>query len=221
MLPSLSGCVIGIVGWKDAGKTAMVERLVKVLTGRGFTVGTVKHAHGRLSLQPDSADSMRHLEAGARTAVVVSDQLTVVATEEQVSFEKAITAYVAACDFIVVEGFKEIDIPKVAVVSDDDELLGSIEGVVAVVCDERRTERYPSFGFEEIDGLADFLFDRGILKEPAKRVTLLVNGKPVSMNEFVQSSLAGVVQGFIAALHDVEQPSSIHLTVTLGSAAGS
>ena len=218
MLPSLNGCVIGIVGWKDAGKTTVVERLVGVLTGRGFTVGTVKHVHGRPELQPDSADSMRHLKAGAQTAVVVSDQLTLAATDEPAGLDKAIASYVSACDLVVVEGFKEGDIPKVAVISDRDDILDSIEGIVAVICDKPRTERYPSFGFDEIEELADFLFERGILKEREKRVTLLVNGKPVAMNQFVQSSLAGVVKGFIATLHGIEEPSSIALTVSVGSA---
>ncbi|WP_197470921.1 molybdopterin-guanine dinucleotide biosynthesis protein B, partial [Sulfitobacter sp. HI0054] len=37
--------VYGVVGWKNAGKTGLMEWLVAEITGRGFTVSTVKHAH--------------------------------------------------------------------------------------------------------------------------------------------------------------------------------
>ncbi len=35
--------VYGVVGWKNAGKTGLMERLVTEITGRGFSVSTVKH----------------------------------------------------------------------------------------------------------------------------------------------------------------------------------
>ena len=37
--------VYGVTGWKNSGKTVLMERLVADLTGRGLTVSTVKHAH--------------------------------------------------------------------------------------------------------------------------------------------------------------------------------
>jgi len=37
--------IYGVTGWKNAGKTGLMERLVTEITGRGITVSTVKHAH--------------------------------------------------------------------------------------------------------------------------------------------------------------------------------
>ena len=37
--------VFGIVGWKNSGKTTLVESLVKYLTEQGYQVSTIKHAH--------------------------------------------------------------------------------------------------------------------------------------------------------------------------------
>ena len=37
--------IYGVVGWKNAGKTGLMERLVTEITSRGITVSTVKHAH--------------------------------------------------------------------------------------------------------------------------------------------------------------------------------
>ena len=35
----------GVTGWKNSGKTGLMERLVTEITARGFSVSTVKHAH--------------------------------------------------------------------------------------------------------------------------------------------------------------------------------
>ena len=42
--------VFGIVGWKNSGKTILVENLVKNITDQGYKVSTIKHAHHSLIL---------------------------------------------------------------------------------------------------------------------------------------------------------------------------
>ena len=37
--------VVGVAGWKNSGKTTLVTRLVAELSGRGYRIATVKHAH--------------------------------------------------------------------------------------------------------------------------------------------------------------------------------
>ena len=37
--------VYGVTGWKNAGKTGLMERLVAEITKRGYSVSTLKHAH--------------------------------------------------------------------------------------------------------------------------------------------------------------------------------
>ena len=37
--------LIGIAGWSGSGKTTLIVRLLPILTARGLTVSTVKHAH--------------------------------------------------------------------------------------------------------------------------------------------------------------------------------
>ena len=41
----MSQPVLGVTGWKNSGKTTLVERLVAELVRRGRRVSTVKHAH--------------------------------------------------------------------------------------------------------------------------------------------------------------------------------
>ena len=37
--------IYGVTGWKNNGKTTLVERLVTEITARGLKVSTIKHAH--------------------------------------------------------------------------------------------------------------------------------------------------------------------------------
>ena len=215
MLESLRGRAIGVAGWKDSGKTLVVERLVASLTRRGFGVGTVKHVHEAVSLQPAAKDSGKHLDAGAEIALALGDGLMVLGTHVDADLETAASRYLSLCDIIVVEGFKHAEIPKVVVVSGSDDILGETENVVAVVYRDEAPGAYPAYTADQIEALTDFLFEKEVLKPPGRGATLLVNGKPVPINEFVQTSLAGVIRGFITALHDIETPSTIQLNVKL------
>ena len=64
--------VYGVVGWKNAGKTGLMERLVTEITGRGFSVSTVKHAHHSFDVDHPGKDSHRHRVAGAREVLLAS-----------------------------------------------------------------------------------------------------------------------------------------------------
>ena len=64
--------VFGITGWKNSGKTTLVEKLVAELSRRGWTVSTVKHAHHDFDIDKQGTDSFRHRQAGAAEVAVVS-----------------------------------------------------------------------------------------------------------------------------------------------------
>ena len=61
----------GVVGWKNSGKTGLMERLVAEFTARGLTVSTLKHAHHAFDVDQPGKDSHRHRVAGA-TEVLLS-----------------------------------------------------------------------------------------------------------------------------------------------------
>ena len=62
----------GVVGWKNAGKTTLMEGLVSEITGRGFSVSTIKHAHHAFDVDRPGKDSWRHRAAGAREVLISS-----------------------------------------------------------------------------------------------------------------------------------------------------
>ena len=57
--------VIGVAGFKNSGKTTLVEKLVRALTAKGYRIATVKHAHHSFDMDHEGRDSFRHRKAGA------------------------------------------------------------------------------------------------------------------------------------------------------------
>lgn len=213
MLESLGGRLIGVVGWKNSGKTAVVESLVKHLRTRGYRVGTAKHAPGDVALQPVTKDSARHLDAGADVTAVIGDLMVVFGKTQDDGLETVATRYLSLCDVIVAEGFKHAHIPKVAVIAEGDDILKQTENIAAVVCRGDKPEGYRCFKPDETAALVDYLFEKDILKPTGGSTTLIVNGKAIPINAFVQTSLAGILRGFLTALHDIDPPNDIQLII--------
>jgi molybdopterin-guanine dinucleotide biosynthesis adapter protein len=101
--------VIGVAGFKNAGKTTLVEKLVVELTGRGWRVSTVKHAHHSFDIDHEGRDSFRHRKAGASEVAVVSRHRWAIIHESRAEEEPPladILAKLAPCDLVIVEGYK-------------------------------------------------------------------------------------------------------------------
>jgi len=100
--------VYGVVGWKNAGKTSLMERLVADITGRGFTVSTVKHVHHDVDLDHPGKDSFRHRAAGASEVVLASARRFALMREHRGPEPDlpAVLARMMPVDLILVEGYK-------------------------------------------------------------------------------------------------------------------
>jgi molybdopterin-guanine dinucleotide biosynthesis adapter protein len=111
--------VIGFAGYSGSGKTTLVERLIPALKLRGLRVSVVKHAHHDFDIDHPGKDTHRHREAGAFEVVAASDRrLALVREFEQPAVLKVhhlIAELYEGVDWVLVEGFKNSDLPKVEV----------------------------------------------------------------------------------------------------------
>jgi len=100
--------VYGVIGWKNSGKTSLMERLVAEITGRGFSVSTVKHVHHDVDLDQPGKDSHRHRSAGASEVVLASAHRFALMREHRGPEPELpeILARMAPVDLILVEGYK-------------------------------------------------------------------------------------------------------------------
>lgn len=109
--------VYGVMGWKNSGKTGLMERLVAEITGRGFTVSTVKHVHHDVDLDIPGKDTFRHRAAGATETVLASAHRFALMHEHRGPEPElpAILSRLAPVDLILVEGYKRDAHPKIEV----------------------------------------------------------------------------------------------------------
>ncbi len=100
--------VYGVIGWKNSGKTTLMVRLVEEITGRGFTVSTVKHVHHDVDLDQPGKDSHRHRQAGASEVVLASAHRFALMREHRGPEPELpeILARLAPVDLVLVEGYK-------------------------------------------------------------------------------------------------------------------
>jgi len=176
--PMQRPAIVGVVGWKNSGKTTLTARIVTELTRRGFRVSTIKHAHVRFDIDHPGRDSYRHREAGAVEVAIASPKRWAVMRELHDEPEPTLDEMVgrlSPCDVIVVEGYKRGPHPKVEIRREGarqrDPLAPTDPHIIAVASDSPDDEPAgpPVFGIDDISQLTDFLEDRLSLRAPEGR----------------------------------------------------
>ncbi|MEM1130526.1 MAG: molybdopterin-guanine dinucleotide biosynthesis protein B [Pseudomonadota bacterium] len=108
--------IYGVTGWKNAGKTGLMERLVTEITGRGHSVSTLKHAHHGFDIDQEGRDSHRHRVAGATEVLLASSRRWALMHElrdrDEPALEMLLTK-LAPVDLVLIEGYKRDRHPKV------------------------------------------------------------------------------------------------------------
>ncbi len=155
--------VVSVVGRSKVGKTTFVEKLIRELKRRGYSVGTIKHYRHEFEIDQPGKDSWRHAQAGSDAAVIASP--TKLALVQRLEREQTVDEIVAAMpklDIIVTEGYKHEGKPKIevfrrAVVS---ELISDPSELLALVTDQRLPLPVPQFDLEDAAGVADLIEQR-------------------------------------------------------------
>ncbi|MEO1748481.1 MAG: molybdopterin-guanine dinucleotide biosynthesis protein B, partial [Pseudomonadota bacterium] len=112
---------IGIVGWKNSGKTTLVAALIAELTGRGLVVASVKSAHHAFQIDNPKTDSGKHAKAGAaQTAILGGARWAIMSNRVDTKAPTLgdILDRMSPCDVVVLEGFKHSTHPKIEVRGD-------------------------------------------------------------------------------------------------------
>lgn len=108
--------VFGITGWKNSGKTTLMERLVAEFCGRGFSVSTIKHAHHNVDVDQPGKDSHRHRQAGAHQVILASSTRWALMHELRDAQEPPLSELLerlTPVDLVLIEGYKNADHAKI------------------------------------------------------------------------------------------------------------
>lgn len=155
--------VYGVVGWKNAGKTGLMERLVTEICGRSLSVSTIKHAHHSFDVDHPGKDSHRHRQAGATEVLLASRKRFALMHEMKGEAEPPLSellAKLAPVDLILIEGYKRDTHPKVEahraetgnpLIATGDETVRAVASDVPLDLDR------PVFDLNDTRAIADFI----------------------------------------------------------------
>jgi len=156
--------IVSIVGKSGAGKTTLIEKLIRRLKEKGYIVGTVKHTHNGFHMDKKGKDSWRHREAGANATLVIAPGIVALVKDEELELVREIQAYLSDMDIVLVEGFKKKDLPKIEIFRKDDRhkepLCMEDENLDAFVSDSDYAPDVPRFGIEDIDAITRFIEEK-------------------------------------------------------------
>ena len=108
--------IYGVVGWKNSGKTGLMERLVAEFVARGHSVSTLKHAHHSFDVDRPGKDSDRHRSAGARQVLLSSANRWALMSELRGVPEPPLAELLeklSPVDVVLIEGYKRDTHPKI------------------------------------------------------------------------------------------------------------
>ena len=155
--------IYGVTGWKNNGKTGLMERLVAEFCARGLTVSTLKHAHHTTDVDQPGTDSFRHRAAGAAEVVLASPNRVAIMQELRGAEEPSLTELLARMrpvDLILIEGYKRELHPKIEahraeagkpLIAPDDPTIRAVASDVALDLDR------PVFDLNDTKAIADFI----------------------------------------------------------------
>ena len=156
--------VFGVTGWKNSGKTGLVERLVGEFISRGLSVSTVKHAHHTFDVDHPGRDSYRHRAAGAKEVLLVSKNRWAIMHELRDEDEPELSEIlkkVEKVDLVIIEGFKRDRHPKIEAFREEtgtSTIAREDESIVAVAADTSLTDlKIPVFDLNHTSEIADFI----------------------------------------------------------------
>ncbi|MFG6120392.1 molybdopterin-guanine dinucleotide biosynthesis protein B [Thalassobacillus sp. B23F22_16] len=161
MPDSQSFPIIQVIGFKNSGKTTMMNRLIRYASEQGLRTASLKHHGHSDNLEPMHAgtDSFQHQESGAfLTGVEGGGSLQLEFGKGlDVSLKQLINIYENfSPNLLLIEGYKREVYPKIlmARTKEDFELVHQIANIRAVVCWEKDMEPsvdVPVFYIETIE----------------------------------------------------------------------
>ena len=154
--------ILGLAGYSGTGKTTLLEKVIPLLKERGLRVAVIKHDVHGLDLDGKGHDSGRFAEAGAACTVASSLKNTSIFLARPLELWEA-AAFVKDADIILVEGYKNADIPQIGLAREatGKGFTAAVSRFIALVTDiPQENAKVPVFAFDEYEKIAEFIAAR-------------------------------------------------------------
>jgi molybdopterin-guanine dinucleotide biosynthesis protein B len=162
---SLRGKILLVVGRKKAGKTSLIERLLRELTERGYRLGSIKYTTGDHEFDTPGKDSYRHSQAGAETTMIISPHRAAIFSNSlgERQLEEVSDLLFRGYDLVLGEGFRNSPYPKIEVHNPADgraPLCSKEDNLIALVSSMKVEADIPWFAPEQLSLLVEFIEER-------------------------------------------------------------
>jgi molybdopterin-guanine dinucleotide biosynthesis protein B len=156
--------LLAVVAWSGTGKTTLLQQVIPLLKARGIRTGLIKHTHHQMDVDTPGKDSYLLRKAGADQVIVANNQRWALMCETSDQplnlMELAARMDSSVLDLVLVEGFKNEPVPKIAlwrrgVKGEVADLLD--ENVIALASDENLTLNCPLLDINQPVKIADFI----------------------------------------------------------------
>jgi molybdopterin-guanine dinucleotide biosynthesis protein B len=178
--------VIAVVSKKSkSGKTTVIEHLVKEMASRDLRAGTIKHIpRDDFTIDTEGTDTWRHVRSGSVvTAAISKNEVTYILPQEREVPLEDVLFEVSALelpDYVLVEGFKKKDIPRIVTASSYQEALDMVDGntiaVSGIVAGE--TDSIHGIDVPIIDATTNASAIIDLLETPEKKVERILDQLP-------------------------------------------
>ena len=219
---------IGVVGYKNSGKTDLAVNLCRELQNRGYTVVMVKHSDS--NLLPGDVDSTKMVHCAGQGAAI-SDSETVISFKDGILLEHVLTHFKA--DVAIIEGFKdEKTYPKIVCLRDETEAKHLFDGLQICVVGSGEDLAVPllkstreiadlalekafklpkldcgACGFDTCYELAQAIVRGDKSAEDCvslhPKAMVRIDGEVVPLNPFISSLVSNTIKGMLTSLKGV------------------
>ncbi|ACV24482.1 molybdopterin-guanine dinucleotide biosynthesis protein B [Methanocaldococcus fervens] len=226
--------VIGVIGYKDSGKTTLIEEILKHSDKK---IAVIKHSKEDVEIDKEGTDSYRLSNAGANVTVLSTDNKTAFFTG-RMDLENILAELSDYdVDFVIIEGFKEalkrLNIPKIVMLrnKEGNDLIDdhtamviedynyNIDDVLKIIYDKAVV---PTMNLNcGHCGYNCKTFVKAVIKEEAKwddcvlakGVKIIVDGKIIPAGSFVSSIVGNTIKAMIGSLKGVNNPKTIKVEI--------
>ncbi|MCF7858141.1 MAG: molybdopterin-guanine dinucleotide biosynthesis protein B [Candidatus Cloacimonetes bacterium] len=124
--------VLSITGYHHSGKTTVAIGLIKELKKRGYSVTSIKDIHYQdFTMEKRGSNSWKHLQASGSTVIARGPSETYQIWNKQLTLNEMLANL--HCDFVVVEGMKDADLPRIISAKNEDQLEELVDETVFAV----------------------------------------------------------------------------------------
>lgn len=212
--------IISVVGKKNSGKTSLTVKLIEALKKRGYKVASIKHSHHTMEMDKENTDTWRHKQAGSEIVVGIGSTSFFNITENM-DLDRLLFLInlIEDVDFVVIEGFKNYNYPKIATTPDvvDEYTIAEVNSLKTTQTDiENLINIIEQKGYDIINTLYNDKcgYNNGneIAKEIIKGnigindldsvdVSLSVDEKVIGVNAFVSDFMKKTIMGMLKTLN--------------------